>query len=544
MNSAIRFPMAFDGGPLSNDEMQRIDQPGPSHRLMSDYWRQVDTIIDGIAAMRRAGETYLPKFPHESADDYKFRLATSRMTNVYRDIVESLASKPFVQETHLIEPNADKKENESAFVTPELLAYQEDIDGRGSHLHVFSSEAFFRAVNASVHWILVDYPEVNRSVIRTVADETAAKIRPYWVQIPAINMLDAKTRVVNGIEEIAYVRIWEPSDDADRVRVFKYADATSNVVVFEIYKRKKAVGSSVANPWTFEKGGALTIDKIPLVPIVIGRRRGNTFATYPPLRDAADLQIELYQDESGLKNIKDLTCYPMLAANGVAPAKDADGNLLPVPMGPKVVLFAPPDGSGGHGEWARIASDAPSLQFLAANIDTTIKNIREIGRQPLTAQSGGITRISAAISAGKGNTAVQAWVSIFKDALEQAMLLTLKWMNVNVPDGKGPEVFVFDDFDVEDAEDATPDILMNMRKGNDLSQETLWEEMKRRGVLSAEFDAEKEAERLLNEVGGSNDGTIDPITGLPIVPPNNPTPPNPNEPQPPSNPPTPQPPTN
>lgn len=41
---------------------------------MSDYLELADTLVEGVQAVRRAGETYLPKFVDEDSQSYNFRL--------------------------------------------------------------------------------------------------------------------------------------------------------------------------------------------------------------------------------------------------------------------------------------------------------------------------------------------------------------------------------------------------------------------------------------------------------------------------------------
>ena len=48
---------------------------------------------------------------------------------------------------------------------------------------------------------------------------------------------------------------------------------------------------------------------------------------------------------------------------------------------------------------------------------------------------------------------------------------------------------------------------MKLRGNNDLSQKTLLSEMKRRGILNAEFDFDNEIELLLEEFPGDDDFT-------------------------------------
>jgi hypothetical protein len=141
------------------------------------------------------------------------------------------------------------------------------------------------------------------------------------------------------------------------------------------------------------------------------------------------------------------------------------------------------------------------LKHLAEGIDSQIKEIREIGRQPLTAQSGNLTRISAATAASKGNSAVQQWAGMLKDALENALMITNLWLN----DRTEPEVDVFTEFRATDEDSDTLQHLREMRANGDLSRLTLWEESKRLDQLSENFDPEKEQQRLLEELPGGGE---------------------------------------
>lgn len=448
------------------------DTPSADWQAMSDFWTTVNDIVEGAKAMRDAGEAYLPKFPNESKADYEFRRKTAKFTNVYRDIVEGLASKPFSKEMTLVDGAPDR--------INDLI---EDIDGRGNHLHVFAAETFFSGINKAIEWILVDYTRADG--LRTVEDERAAGVRPYWVKIPAEKVIWVESRVIQGREQLTKVKILETKD---RVRTF---ERDADVVIWYVEEQDNE------GTWAVVDNGLITIGVIPMVPFVTGRRKGAKWQFLPPMRDAVDLQVELYQQETALKYIKSLTCFPMLAGNGVNPPTDGDSNPVRVPVGPQAVLYAPPNADGSHGEWKWIGTDAATLKFLADDITQTIKELREIGRQPLTAQSANLTVITTAFASAKGNNAVQAWALNLKDALEQALKYTAMWLGVEFE----PEVNIHTDFGLDDPDDKGPEHLLTMRERGDLSQLTLWDEFKRRGILSAEFNAETEIEeRLLQEL--------------------------------------------
>jgi hypothetical protein len=458
-------------------ETNRPDSTSQDFQAMIEYWETVQNVVDGRGAVVRGAEKYLPKFPNETKKDYDFRLQTAKFTNVYRDIVENLAQKPFAHELTLADDESPEQ----------IKALVEDIDGRGNHLHVFAQDTFFNGINKAIDWILVDH---SRSPgLRTIAEEREAGARPYWVHIPAEAVIWIESEIIAGREQLVKVKILE---EKGRVKTFI---RESGVVTWTV-----EVQSGVA--WTVEDEGTLTIDEIPMVPFVTGRRRGKNWQFNPPMRDAIDLQIELYQQETALKHIKALTCFPMLAGNGVEPERDESGNAKPVPVGPQAVLYAPPNGDGQHGEWKWIITEAETLKFLAEDVKDTIKELRELGRQPLTAQSGNLTVITTSVAAAKGNSAVQSWAMLLKDALENAFRITAKWLN---REGDAPEVRVFTDFGVEDQDEKTPEHLLKAREQGDLSQVTVWEEFKRRGILGPEFTADRELERLFEELPGEGD---------------------------------------
>lgn len=473
------------------------DTPSGDYNAMSAYWTMVATILDGAEAMRGAGEKYLPKFPNETADDYDYRRKNAKFTNIYRDIVEHLAAKPFSKEVGLVEGKASGS----------IKKLVEDIDGQGNHLNVFAADLFFQGINDAVSWIFVDKQPVPEGATRAVEREIGA--RPYWVHVPAMRLLAVYSDTINGKEEIVHARIHEPETVRDgfgemtvnRVRVLsreKRAPGSYASATYEVFEEREKANSS-EKEWVSIEAGPIAIGVISLVPFVTGRRKGSSWQFVPPMQDAAFLQVEHFQAESNLKVTKTETCFPMLAANGVEPVMIGDSP-APVPVGPRAVLYAPPYGEGNHGEWKVISPDASCLEFLAKDIAATEQQLREIGRQPLTA-SAGITVVAAALASQKASSIVQAWALGLKDALETALALTAQWLG----DTSEPEVQIDTDFAIDGESDKGPDYLLALYGKNGLSTQTMWEEGKRRNYLSPEFTPEREEKRLTDELPGDPD---------------------------------------
>lgn len=463
----------------------------PDIATMLPYWNEVTAILDGKTAVQEAGELYLPKFPDESDSDYAFRLKVGKFTNVYRDVVEGLASKPFQDEVALIQGDSeDAKE-----IPPFVKDFVENVDGFGNNLTSFAGLTFFNGINFAIDWIFVDYPNVDNPDTLTVEDAKNLNLRPYWRHILGRNVCEVRTAMKGADEIITYFRYVEPSFGDDPVHVREFVLTPENKVKWTLYK--KVTTDVPEDQYVVEREGFLSVDFIPMVPFVTGRRDGSSFKFYPPMQDTADLQITLYQNESALEYIKILACYPMLATDGIQPKKDAKGEPMKIGVGPGRVLYGVPMDNGAGGSWKYVEPNANSLEFLKKDIDKTKTDLRELGRQPLTALSSQLTTVTTSIAAGKAKSAVTAWAYALKDALENALLMTCKWQGIKDYE---PEVNVYTGFDNVTDDGSDLEQLGNARARGDLSLETYWEELKRRKVLSPEFNAEREKTRMLDDI--------------------------------------------
>ena len=470
----------------------------PDIASMEPYWDKVSALLKGYDAVKNSGELFLARFPNEQDDDYDLRLTKTKLTNVFRDVIEGLASKPFQNEVAIVKgDDADNTE-----IPQYILDFVEDVDGAGNNLTMFSALTFFNGIGYGIDWILVDYPTVVNAEGISVSEAKKKNIKPYWVHILGKNVLEIHTRMEGSKEKLTYFRYKEPSypGQPERVRIYSLnEDGKVHWGLFEEPEKKD-------DDWIMIAEGIMTIDEIPLVPFVVGRRNGSTWELFPPMRDTVDLQMVLYENESALEYIKMLACYPMLATNGMKPSKNADGKTSKVSVGPNRVLYGLQTQDGRGGDWKYVEPNANSLEFLQKNIEKTKQDLRELGRQPLTALSTQLTTVTTSIAAGKAKSAVTAWVYALKDTLENALRLTVKWMGK--PEYE-PQVNIYTGFDNVNDDGSDLEELGKARERGDLSRETYWAELKRRKILSAEFNAEAETKRLLDEIPSYDAPDID-----------------------------------
>lgn len=476
---------------------------------MSPYIDMVSAILGGAGEIRKH-KSYLPQFPDEPNKRYEARRNASKFTNVFTDIVGNLAQRPFSQMVEVQD------------APDQVGAFSADVDGSGGTIHGFAGEVFYNAIAFGREWILVDFT-ADTPAGATIAQERAAGVRPSWVRIPETAMLAVYCDEIEGREQVVHARYLEPETERegwkevtkDRVRVLTRDKvegedgSTYGPPYWELWEKQE--GAQQKTEWVIIKDGPISIGEIPLVEVCTGRRIGTSMQVIPPMRDAADLQIDLYQQESALKYAKEMTAFPMLVGNGVAPPIGEDGKPEVVPVGPHAVLYAPSNGEYHGGEWKFIEPSAESLKFLASDIKETILQLRELGRQPLTAQSGNLTVVTTTFAAQKGNAAIQAWALNLKDALERALTFTARWLRI---EGYEPAVMINTDFDLGYGDEKTFEFILQLYEREMISRTAVVHEGKRRGVLDVDYDPDDDLDEMTREIEGSDDAEAQDAPGL------------------------------
>lgn len=512
------------------DETFNPAQESSDYCAMKDDWQQIKDIRAGARVVKAAERTYLPSYEKESDAAYKRRLRYTPWRPVFVDALRNICSKPF---TKKVQVNGEAPDDIQGGVIDDKTkrrqgGFIDDVDGQGNHLHVFARDTFVNGVADGLSAILVDYPTMAPGL--TLADEKAAGARPYWVRVPAIDIIALYFKVLNGRVVISHIRIKECVVERDgfdevtkeRVRIFEL-DETGQPM-WQLWESQMDAETKKAG-WFLIGEGAITLPEIPIALFFTGERSGN-YRVKPPLIDMAVMQIEIYRALSRKDEIFTYAGSPMLKATGMNPpvpttVTNPDGSVAdrPAPqieVGPKVVLFGPPSMDGVQPDWDFIQPDAANLTAVSEDVCETIKEFNTLALQPMMPDTGNITATAAAIDAAKSHSAVEAWANGLTDTLNQAMKFTMLWM------GKADTVTVevHTDFgvDVTGVEEAK--VLADAQKRGVISQKTEREELVRRGILGPNFEEEEEEERLADEEEGLEEEMMtDPRTGLPIEPP-------------------------
>lgn len=459
-----------------------VATPSAEVEAMQDDLALIADIRAGLKAMRANAGGYLPRYAAEDDAEWRRRVACAPWRPEFNDILLTLASKPFSRAVGFADGAPEP-----------ILRFSDDVDARGNCLHVFARRLFLDALANGISLVLVDYPPI---ATRTLADEKRLGLRPYWAHYPAETIIACRTERIGGRDRIVHLRLRECVTEPDgrwgekeieQVRVQEPGR-------WETW-RKKPLQNGVSDDWElFEEGSVAPADDgVRAVPLFLGDRLG-AIRTRPPLRDLADMQIELFRALSRQEEILTYAGSPMLSASGVEQPQDTE-----MVLGPRMCLFAPPGPDGRNGAYSYIQPDARNLKEIREHVASIIEDMQRLGLAPTIERDGDVSATEFAIASAKAHSALQSWALNLKDTLEQALAFTVPWMNQDDRRAIGAwpiAVDVHTDFSADVQAAAEANVILSAEKERVISKQTARDELARRGMLGPNFDPAEEERRL------------------------------------------------
>ncbi|ESY73505.1 hypothetical protein X743_11395 [Mesorhizobium sp. LNHC252B00] len=232
-----------------------------------------------------------------------------------------------------------------------------------------------------------------------------------------------------------------------------------------------------------------------------GRRTTKTgFAVKPPFLDLAWKNVEHWQSGSDQRNILKYARFPMLAGSGVKmPAKKPGRDQEPIAtLGPNSLLIT----EDPQGKWYFVEAEGKAIEAGQKDLDRLVAEMDELSMKPHQKGSGVITATSVKAGENRENSAIKNMTLNLKDALERAFVFAERYRGA-ADTVRAPSVNVATEYDDETGKDSqSVDSLLKVRVAGEITRETFWSEVQRRGELSSSFDAVKEADALASEATG------------------------------------------
>lgn len=439
-----------------------VKTKSPAVAEMHAQGAAVRALLGGTKAMRLAGRKYLPQWPQESDEAYKARLNTSTLLPAMRETVNQMVGRVFFQEIEL--------EN----VSDGLKAYMPNIDLRNNSLSVFCSAWFRDALAHGASYVLVDYPRGGSA--KTRADEKALNLRPYLVHIQNEDVLGFRHELRNGVNVCVQFRYIERVTVEDGEFGEKVVE---QVVVLEPGRvrrfRPDSNGEMALHEDVVLLKNGKPLDYVPVVDLV--PEPLTPFAGRVPLEDLADLNVKHWQSQSDQDNITHYVRVPLLMYQGqedIASITSAAGNMISV---------------GAEGSLSYIEHSGKAIEAGERHLEKLENDMRIAGAKLLDRTKMALTDSQARDEQGKEISKLRHYANLLEDAVGRALDLMAQWQGSD----NGGFVEISGNIEADFNPTTSLDVLIKMNASGVVSDETLFNEAKRRGVVSslAEWEAEK-----------------------------------------------------
>jgi hypothetical protein len=484
-----------DETPSTIEEGNDPGKPTSVVCTMQLNWNMTETLMGGTKAARAAGQKYLPKNKMEEPEDYKVRVERSTLLPAFKETIKKMTGRVFAQPLKLgatIPKVMWNPADESGIL--------DDVDLQGRSIHVFAREVFESAVEKGHAFILCEAP-IKGADIQTQEQEQQAKLRAYFIHVEAPRMLgwlrDDSMRLTQcriSFEREQTVGKYGTAC-VQQVRVYEQAVADGPVTVetFELQKNQ----NNGKEEWASVSKVITGFKRIPIICVYTNRT--DFFQSEPPLLECAFLNMQHWQEKSGLDNLMAVVKVPILTYNG----DTSDGKMLVI--GASYITKLPIGSELKYCEHTGAAIQSGENQLKRIE-----QEIRDAGGKLLQPQASRSSGSSGSSSSGGGsktatqvteeaaadNSALGMMVEDFEDSLEDALDLMAEIMG----EQDGGDVECQPNLDPDTSPIETITTLISMANAGKLSAKTLFEEAQRRGLLSSDLDWETEQTQIQEEL--------------------------------------------
>lgn len=464
----------------------KVNDQSAAVAAMAQNWPMISGLLGGTAAMRAAGQTFLPKWPNESDDAYKARLASATLFPAFTRTTSVMAAKPFARPLQI----------EEASVPASVRALLDDVDMLGTPLQPFAGDLMAKVMEYGLVGVLVESPKAEG--LRTVAEERAAGIRPYLALYPSGTILGwrverkalpadggeaAKDRAQVVLTQLRLLETYtEPNGEwgeteAPQVRVLTPGH-------WQVWRQADNSGADGKRSWELFEEGETSIDVIPFV-FFYGIHQDFGVGA-PPLLDLAFLNVEHWQSSSDQQTILHVARVPILFAKGFG-EKDT------ITIGASTATTT----TNADADLSYVEHTGAAIEAGRQSIQDLEDRMRQSGAELLVQQPQVGQTATAVRSDDEGNRSIlQKIAEDFEESLEACLALMARWLGDKTAK---PEVEVYKDFGSANLADAHGDLLLRAAKDGHVSSETAFGALKRMDVVAPDIAWADEKLRIGSE---------------------------------------------
>ena len=378
--------------------------PVSAYYLMQSRWQVMRAVLEGNHYLRSVARDYVPALPNETDECYARRLASALFSPYTARVVDAavglIMRKPITLE------GGDEAYWE---------AWSQNVDRQGTDLQEFARKLLLSSIGYGHAAILVDYPKAEG--IRTLADERAARLAPYFNMVEPWDIIGWRQDVRQREGMLQQVRIREivvePDGDfgeeiLEQIRVLEPGS-------YRVFRK------GTAGEWQEIESGRTSLSEIPLAVTYSGKQ--STLFSEPPLLDVGYINLAHYRLQSQHINSLTVAGFPLLVLKGW----DDQSPKLQVDV--SKALAMPPDGNVEYVEPANQAFDAYQTELEALAGQCSNLGIAILAQQKNVAESG----LSKTLDRADTNSLLATISYDLEQTLQKAVDLAASYAGVEAP---------------------------------------------------------------------------------------------------------------
>lgn len=433
----------------------QVQDPGMAWRRMQPRWELIEALAGGTYRMQELGKLWLPQEPKESDESYAARLKAS-VCPPYMIRLEAMLAGMITRKPIRLDAVSD-------VITEHLF----DVDLQANDLQVWAFNFCRQLIRYGHMGVLVDYGR---------GDDGEMTDRPYWVSYDPRHILDFRTDLRNGTQELTMLRLHERlevpygewgTEVVDQVRVLEPGR-------FRLYRKQASRGTD----WALVNEGDTSLDYIPFA--VAYSNRTGLLESSPPLEEVAWLNLQAYRCDSDQNNLLHISATPRQFLYGVPAELDE------IDAGPESAIALPQDARVEFVEPAGISFEARFKQLDKIEAKINALGLAAILGQKMAAE----TATAKAIDRSQGDSALMNVALQLQDLLDNCLKFHADYLGI----GEAGSAMVNTDFVSQKLEPGEIAELVKLWQAGAITQETLLIQLADGEVFHDDFDVDGEIE--------------------------------------------------
>ena len=429
-----------------------IAAPGVAHRAMAAELDLIADLMGGTAAMRRAGQRWLPREPAESWTAWRARLNRSVLFNGLARTVQALAGRPFAR------PVFWETDHEG------LRQLMRDLDGQGGSLNSIAERSLHGLLRDGITHLLIDRPQAGGAlyVVPVRANQLLGVVRDE-AGLAEIRIREITGQRVGKFGEMAIQQIRRIT--RSHWQIWRLQSNPFEAGMADIVGADAQAGQG----WRVVAEGAHDFGQIPL--ITMNAASTGFMQARPPLIDLAWLNLAHWQSASDQRHILHVARVPVLFGRGL---QAPEGQ---IEIGPNRLVLADDPAADLRFVEHSGAAIAAGRQDL---VDLEDK-MAVLGLDMLRHRPGPATATERVIDAAQNQASLNSIVLTLENGLQRC----IKWLAdaEGVTAAHRGELVISRRQDIGDEVTAEADLLLRARRAGEISTETFLDEITRRGIL-------------------------------------------------------------